>query len=61
MDNLFEFSIGSEHQTPTDPELPKNRMVHSTRVQHSGDEQYKYGYVNDLTPCNECKAAIHGF
>lgn len=60
MDNRFEFSMGAAHQVPTLEEAGRNRLVHSSRTNHSGSEDYKYGYVNDLTPCDKCKVAIHG-
>lgn len=60
MDNRFEFALGSAHQTPTPEEEGSNRVVHSSKVGHSGSEEYKFGYVNDLTPCEKCKETIHG-
>jgi hypothetical protein len=60
MDNNFEFSIGAIHQTPTPEMFKESRVVLSKKVSHSGGEEYKFGYVNDIVPCHKCKDTAHG-
>lgn len=60
MDNRFEFSLGAVHQTTPPEELGNTRVVHSKKLNHSGLENYKYGYVNDVIPCGKCNGKIHG-
>ena len=59
MDNNFEFSLGAIHQTPTAEGIKEGRVVHSRKTSHSGGEEYKFGYVNDIIPCPKCKDAAH--
>jgi hypothetical protein len=61
MDNNFEFSIESAHQTPTKEDLPTTRIVHSGKAPHGlGMSGYKFGYVNDIRPCPACLGKVHG-
>ena len=60
MDNNFEFALGAVHQTPTEDGQKEGRVVHSLKLNHSGNEGYKFGYVNDVIPCPKCKDATHG-
>jgi hypothetical protein len=59
MDNNFEFSLGAIHQTPTNIEFKRGRVVHSKKTAHSGGEEYKFGYANDVIPCPKCKDATN--
>ena len=61
MDNNFEFSIGSAHQTPTKEDIPTTRIVHSGKANHGiGTSGYKFGYVNDIRPCPKCFGELYG-